>query len=132
MAAQVTAVFDGQCVICRGTRAFVRAFDWFGRVTFMDLHDRAAVRARFPDLDHDAAMGEIHVYDRVGRVYPGFLGTRRMFKEMPLTFPLWLILQFPGMTWVGARVYRWIARRRYAVNRLFGVELAPCDDVCKV
>ncbi|MDZ4770313.1 MAG: DUF393 domain-containing protein [Chloroflexota bacterium] len=128
----VTAVFDGRCVICQATRRVVSALDWRDRVTFLDLHDRADVTARFPALDHDVAMGEIHVYERGGREYVGFLGTRRMLKELPLTFPIWMLLQLPGMTWIGARLYRWIARRRYAINRLFGIDLAPCDDVCKV
>lgn len=132
MAISLTAIFDGQCVICQGTRRVVRTLDWFQRVEFLDLHQAATITARFPALDHAAAMGEIHVYDRAGGEFAGFLGTRRLLKALPLTYPVWLLLQLPGMTWLGARVYRWIARNRYAVNRLFGVELAPCDDVCKV
>jgi predicted DCC family thiol-disulfide oxidoreductase YuxK len=132
MTEAVTAVFDGRCVICQGTRSFVRALDWRGRVGFLDLHDRETVAQRYPSLDHDVAMGEIHVFDRAGRVYVGFAGTRRMLRELPLMFPVWLLLHLPGMMWLGARLYRWVARRRYAVNRLFGVDLAPCEDTCRV
>ncbi len=133
MSISITSVYDGRCVICRASKAFVETFDWRHRVEFLDLHESALVTARYPALDHDAAMGEVHVYDRQGREFAGFLGTRRMLKEMPLTFPIWLLLQLPGMTALGARLYRWIACNRYAVNRLFGVDLTPCeDDVCKV
>lgn len=125
----LTAVFDGQCVICQATRRTVRALDWRRRVEFLDLHDWARVSARFPHLNYDDAMGQIHVYDDAA-VYAGFHGTRRLLKALPLTFPLWLLMQIPGMTPLGERVYRWIARRRYAINRLFGVDL--CEDTCKL
>jgi predicted DCC family thiol-disulfide oxidoreductase YuxK len=131
----VTAIYDGHCVICQTTRRIVRALDWLHRVEFLDLHNMAEVVKRYPDLEHDEMMGEIHVVSDSGRVYPGFDGTRRMLRELPLGFPLWLLLNLPGMRWVGVRVYRWIAKNRYAVNRFFGVELpeADCEDgFCKL
>jgi predicted DCC family thiol-disulfide oxidoreductase YuxK len=127
----VTAVFDGQCVICQSTRRVVRALDWRNRVAFMDLHQAEAVTRRFPWLDHDDAMGEIHVIDAGGAVYAGFEGTRRMLRELPLGYPLWLLLHLPGMAWLGQRVYRFIARRRYAINRLVGRPVCE-TDTCKL
>lgn len=129
----ITAVFDGHCLICQQTRRAVRALDWGRRVEFLDLHAQDTVRSRFPQLDDAALMGEIHVIDARGKVFAGFKGTRRMLRELPLMVPLWALLHLPGMMWVGARVYGWIARNRYAINRLFGVELATCDDgACKL
>jgi predicted DCC family thiol-disulfide oxidoreductase YuxK len=63
----------------------------------------------------------------------GFWAMRRMLRDLPLGFPLWLLLHLPGMNWLGPKVYRLIARNRYAINRFFGVELEECDnDVCKI
>jgi predicted DCC family thiol-disulfide oxidoreductase YuxK len=126
----LTAIFDGNCVICQATRRLVTALDWWRRVEWLDLHQWARVQARYPALAYDDAMGQIHVYDDA-RCYAGFLGTKRLLRALPLTFPIWLLLNVPGMTAVGARVYRFIARRRYAINRLFGVELCE-EDVCKI
>lgn len=128
----VTAVFDGQCVICRSTERVVRALDWRRRVRFLDLHEHERVAATFPWLDQSDAMGQIHVVDERGRVFAGFLGTRRMLRELPLGYPLWLLLQLPGMTRVGERVYRFVARRRYTVNRWFGAPVVCENDVCKI
>ena len=131
----ITALFDGRCVICQTTRRFINALDWFERVEFLDLHHTAEVEARYPQFDHDAMMGEIYV---VGddELYRGFAGVRRMLRETPLGFPLWLIFSLPGMGWLGPRVYAWIAEHRYAVNRFFGVDLTAEDDcvdgVCKI
>jgi predicted DCC family thiol-disulfide oxidoreductase YuxK len=125
----ITALYDGYCVICQSTRRVVKALDWLNRVEFLDLHDASAVQTRFPNMDYAAMMGEIHVMTPNGGVFPGFKGTRRMLRELPLGVPLWLLLQLPGMNWLGPKIYGWIARHRYAVNRFFGVQL-PEDDGC--
>jgi len=137
----LTAIYDGNCVICNTTRHIVNALDWFNRVRFLDLHNRAEVEARFPILDYDRSMGEIHVIDGNGRVFAGFSGTRRMLRALPLGIPLWGVLRLPIIgDWLGPKVYRFIARNRYSINRLLGVDLetlnaqdADCvDGVCKM
>lgn len=127
----VTAVFDGQCVICEATERVVRALDWRRHVAFLDLHETALVEARFPWLDPQVAMGQIHVVDERGAVYAGFMGTRRLLRELPLGYPLWLLLHLPGMTWLGQRIYRFVASRRYVINRLVGRDICE-SDVCSL
>lgn len=129
----ITAIFDGQCVICQASKRVISALDWLHRVEWLDLHDWSAVHARFPSLEYDDAMGQIYVYDDQ-RVYAGFFGVKRLLKVVPLGFPLWLLMQIPGMTAVGQCVYRWIARNRYTINRLLGVNLTDdCEaGVCKI
>jgi predicted DCC family thiol-disulfide oxidoreductase YuxK len=132
----ITAIFDGRCAICQTTRTIIKGLDWFRRVEFLDLHNTSEVIKRFPQLDPGDLMGQIHVIDANQHVYAGFDGTRRMLRDVPLGFPVWLLLHLPGMHHVGVRVYGWIARHRYAVNRFFGVELSDdngCEDgVCKL
>lgn len=131
----ITALFDGYCVICQSTRRIVKTLDWLNRVEFLDLHDTQQVQARYPGMDYNAMMGEIHVITPDKEVYAGFKATRRMLRELPLGFPIWLLLQLPGMDKIGVRVYRWIARNRYAVNRFFGAALPDdgcVDGVCKI
>lgn len=133
----ITAVYDSNCVICNTTRAIVRALDWFGRVEFFDLHEHELLAQRFPFLSYEQCMGEIHVIDGE-RVFAGFAGTRRMLRSLPLGIPLWALLRLPVIgDWLGPALYRFIARRRYAINRLLGVDLekreADCiDGVCKL
>lgn len=129
----VTALFDGYCVICQSTRKTINALDWFNRVEFLDLHEQDTVESRYPDIDYDQLMGEIHVVDTEGGLHAGYYGTRRMLKEVPLGFPIWLILQIPRMDWIGTRVYKFIARNRYQINKLVGNEIPDCvDEVCKI
>jgi len=138
----LTAVFDGHCVICNTTRRIVNALDWFNRVEFLDLHEWQHVADRYPQLDYDTAMGQIHVIDdNNGRVFAGFAGTRRLLRVLPLGLPLYALLRLPIIgDWLGPRIYKFIAANRYAINRLFGVDLdtqqredAACKDgVCKI
>lgn len=128
-AVMVVALFDGRCVICQGTRRTIKSLDWFNRVEFLDLHQKSVVEARYPEYDHEMLMGQIHVVADE-KLYAGFDGTRRMLKEVPLGFPLWLILLLPGMDWLGPKIYGFIAKNRYAVNRFFGVNLEE-DDGCE-
>jgi predicted DCC family thiol-disulfide oxidoreductase YuxK len=46
---------------------------------------------------------------------------------------MWMypLMFLPGITWLGPRVYRWVARRRYALNRLLGNPLCE-DGTCKI
>lgn len=127
----LAVLYDGQCVICNSSRRIVSKLDWRHVVKWYDLHAPDEAGKHFQDIPRADAMGQVHVRDGSGATYAGFLGTRRMLKELPLTFPLWLLLQVPGMTWVGHKVYRWIARNRYTVNRMFGAPV--CDtDTCRI
>ena len=128
MDTMLTALYDGQCVVCRSTCEAMRALDWRKRIEFVDLHESGAWRERCLDLTFEQLMREIHVLDGEGKVYAGFEATRRMLREAPLGFPLWLLLRLRGMDGLGARVYRFIARRRYRINALLGKEPPDCAD----
>ncbi len=124
----LTALYDGNCVICQSSCATLRALDWRRRIQFVDLHDDELWRERYPDLRFDELMGEIHVLDEGGKLYSGFRAGRRLLREMPLGMPLWLLLQLPGMEGIGGRVYRFIAGRRYRINKIFGKAGPDCVD----
>lgn len=126
----LTALYDGKCALCRSTCAAMRKLDWLKRIDFVDLHEGGWARDRFSNLSRASLMREIHVIDADGRLYAGFAGTRRMLKEAPLGFPLWLLLQLPGADAVGRAVYRFIARRRYRINALLGKDLPDCGNDC--
>lgn len=122
----LTAIYDGNCIVCQSSCAALRALDWRGRIDFVDLHEGGA--ARHGELSYEQLMGEIHALDEQGQLYSGFGATRRLLREVPLGLPLWLLLQLPGMSIIGQRVYRFVARRRYRINRFFGVSMPDCAN----
>ena len=124
------ALFDGHCFICRSSRSVIQSLDWMNRVEFIDLHDPETL-SRCPELDDAWLMGEIHVLDG-GSLHVGYDGIRRLLKEVPLGIPIWLLLGLPGMDRIGRRVYRFIVRRRYSINRLVGGMPSCADGSCKM
>ena len=88
----LTALYDGNCLICQSSCELLRALDWRHRIRFIDLHDDAG-RGLRQGLSRAQLLGEIQVFDERGRRYAGFHGTRRLLKELPLGFPIWLLLQ---------------------------------------
>ena len=128
-----TAIYDGFCLICNQTRRTVMALDWFNRVEWLDLHNQEVVEERYPWLTYEQAMGAIHVVDSEDEIYAAYFAVRRMMRDLPLGLPIWAVLHIPGMDWIGQRVYMWIARNRYKINKFFGVELDECvDGYCKL
>lgn len=125
------AIYDGNCVICNQSRRFYTALDWFRRIEWLDLHNWDAVSRRYPTLTYEACMGQMHLVTPEGTLLGGFPAARRTMRDLPLLFPVWALLHLPGMNWLGDKVYRFIARYRYRVNKFFGVDI--CDDgVCKL
>lgn len=126
-----TAIYDGQCVICRQSKRIISVLDWRKRVEFLDLHNWNVVETRYPTLDYEAAMGQMHVVTADGSLLGGFAGVRRLLRDLPLGYPFWLLLHLPGMNWLGERVYGLVARNRYRINRLVGAPVCE-DGTCRV
>jgi predicted DCC family thiol-disulfide oxidoreductase YuxK len=108
----IHVIYDGQCGFCVRALRIARALDVRGVLRFQDASDRAAVEAKFPMLrgaDLDAAM---YVVDADGRAHRGFFAFRRMAWCSPLTWPLLVFFYCPGASFLGPRVYGWVARNR--------------------
>jgi len=112
----LTVLYDGSCSLCRASVARVRPFDTRRRIEFLDLHDPCAQR-RFPQIDRDIAMRWMQAVDARGRVSSGVDAWARIGLLLPgWNLLAWLLL-VPGIRWLGAKIYAWIARNRYRWNR---------------
>jgi len=127
----ITVLYDGYCVICKQSKRIIRALDWLNRVEFLDIHNWNEVETRYPTLDFETAMGQMHTVTPNGALVGGFDGMRRVLRELPLGIPLWLLLQLPGMNWLGPKIYHFIARNRYRINKFFGVDICE-NGACKI
>lgn len=132
---QTAILFDGQCLVCQQSVALIRRLDRTHVILPVDLHDKtataAAVATAAPnhDLSDATLMHEIHVLMPDGQLLGGYPGVRAIAQAIPLTRWIAPILGWPGIAWLGARVYSWIATHRYQINRLFGVEICT-DGTC--
>lgn len=129
---RIVAIYDGQCVLCRQSKRTITWLDWLNNVQFLDLHDWDTVHGRYPNLDKDDLMGAMHIITRDGRALWGFEGLRYVARYLPLGWLALPLLYFPGMGHLGPRLYGWVARHRYQINKLVGAQTCDEDGVCKI
>jgi len=123
-------LYDGLCVLCQQTQRLVRWLDWLGRVERLDAQDRQTINVRFPQLAEQNILGEIFVQTADGGWLVGFFGMRYLAWQLPVAWLLLPILYLPGMNFLGPKAYRWIAKRRYALNKLLGNDCL--DGTCQL
>jgi len=115
-------LFDGACPRCRASMALVTAADPDRVLEPIDL-TAVDVETLHPALTKKACMESMHVISRQGRVTAGFDAVRSIGAWLPLYWPLSMIAWFPGVAWVGRRVYNYLAMTR--------PRDIPCtDDLC--
>lgn len=126
---RTAVLYDGMCVLCVNSVRALRRLDWRKQLDFVDVQDWQTTQRRFPQVERSAALGAIHVITPKGTLHTGYEGVRYLLRYLPLLAWLTPILYVPPITWLGRRLYFWIARRRYAINRLFGRPV--CEDACR-
>lgn len=118
---EITVLYDGNCSLCRASVARLRSFDTRHRVETLDLRDPSA-QTRFPQIARAAAVRWMQAVDAQGRVWSG----AEAWAQIGLLLPGWnliaWILLIPGVRWLAAKMYAWVARNRYRWNS------AACED----
>lgn len=103
-----TCYYDGACGLCRRSARWLVRMDVFGRLRMVD--QTMIADNRLP-IGRDAALVGMPVVAEDGSVLVGFTGVRVAMMQTPLALVGW-VLYLPVVSWVGERVYRWVARRR--------------------
>ena len=115
-------LFDGACPRCRASMALVTAADPDRVLEPIDL-TAVDVETLHPALTKKACMESMHVISRQGRVTAGFDAVRSIGAWLPPYWPLSMIAWFPGVAWVGRRVYNYLAMTRPR-------DILCTDDLC--
>ena len=113
-------IYDGNCGFCVKVLRLFEMADVRHRLVFHDAQQRAATLARFPQL-HDADLDDAMYAIHRGIVARGFFAFRQLIWQSPITWLLIPAFYAPGASWVGPRLYRWVASKRTAMG---------CGDFC--
>ena len=106
-------LYDGGCGLCTGSLAVLTRLDLLDRLRFSDIAtDWSRLSARYPEIDRDACLSDMHVIDQRGRVFRGFDAYRSMAWSVPLGWVLLPLLYLPGVPQLGRSMYRAVASRR--------------------
>jgi predicted DCC family thiol-disulfide oxidoreductase YuxK len=109
---RVDVVYDGLCRFCIRSIRVIQSLDVLRRVSLHDANDREAVAAAFPGLEDADLDDAMYAVDARGRHYRGFYAFRRLTWALPAAWWLIPLLYFPGVSFVGERVYGYVARNR--------------------
>ncbi len=109
--ADMFVLYDGNCGICCRTIATLRAFDLFGRITYVNALDQQAVaRHNLRVLDQQALI-DIHAV--AGQTHwAGFAAYRAIAWRMPLLWLVLPLLYLQPVAVLGQRMYRRVADSR--------------------
>jgi predicted DCC family thiol-disulfide oxidoreductase YuxK len=109
----VDVLYDGKCGLCGRTVSVLKRLDLFGRLRFRDIvSEWPEIQADHPSISSEAAFKDMHAIDALGRVARGFDSYRLVAWSLPLGWVLLPLLYFPGVRFVGQKVYRKVADQR--------------------
>lgn len=109
-------VYDGHCQFCLESVKRIRTLDMFLSLELVDYQEHEDLSKFHPHLTHKEASSQLHLVEPGGKLYGGFNVFRRICFTLPMLYPLIPILYFPGMKWIGAIVYKFIAKNRYFMH----------------
>ena len=117
-------LYDGDCAFCCRSIALVKKLDWLGKLDYVNVRDETLPLLKEPPVAGAPLLEQMHVLPIDGRqLYGGYRAVRWLAWRLPI---LWLAAPFlylPGMTYLGQRIYLWIARNRF--------KIIPCEHgVC--
>lgn len=105
---------DGDCSLCRRSRAWCELRDRDGNVRFIDFRAANGEELPLPPSEHQASMW---VRDRDGALLDGFAAWRRIMAEIPGWRWLARLASLPPFTLIGPPLYRLVAANRRLVAR---------------
>ncbi|MBI3292395.1 MAG: DUF393 domain-containing protein [Elusimicrobia bacterium] len=105
-------LYDEACRLCIGVRRLLAWMDRNRRVTFLPLQDPQAARLAGP-MDSQRFWNAFHLAQPGGRVLTGAAAIPAVIRLLPGGAPLaWLLEHLPGLPWLTARAYQWVAAHR--------------------
>jgi predicted DCC family thiol-disulfide oxidoreductase YuxK len=118
---KAVVLYDGMCPLCQRAVRTLKRLDWLKKLHFQDCRDTDHWPPSAVPLTLKALLAEMHVVTPDRKHAPaGYRAFRWMSWRVPVLMPLAPLMYFPGVPWVGNKVYLWVAKNRY--------NLVPCDD----
>ncbi len=126
METKARVLYDGDCAFCCKSIGLLKKFDWLGQLAYVNVRDESQPMLKEPPVAGAPLLEQMHVVPRDGRhLYGGYAAIRFLAWRLPLTWLTAPFLYLPGMTWLGQKIYLWIARNRF--------KIVPCEHgVCKI
>lgn len=119
-------LYDGDCAFCRKSVELLKKLDWLARLEYVNVRDETQTFLKEPPVAGAPLLEQMHVLTGDGRkLHGGYRAVRSLAWRLPAAWLVAPFLYLPGMTYLGQRVYLWIARNRF--------KIVPCEHgVCSI
>jgi predicted DCC family thiol-disulfide oxidoreductase YuxK len=114
---RLTVLFDANCGVCRRARAWLEQQPAYVRLEFVPAGSSRA-RERFPALDADATLSELHVVADDGRVWSGARAWVLCLWALHATRSLSLRLSGPAGLAVAQGLVARLSAGRYTLSKV--------------
>src|ERR1043165_848795 len=123
---KASVIYDGDWAFCRKSVELLRKLDWLGKLQYVSARDETQPILKEPLVVGAPLLEQMHVLPTDKRhLYGGYKAVRWLAWRLPLAWPIAPLLYLPGMTYLGQRVYMWVARNRF--------KIIPCEHgVCSL
>lgn len=113
--------YDDQCEVCQASLVWLRLLDPDERVDAVPLSSCVGgTGERPPGATDDDLLRQLHAQAPDGSVVMGAPALAALAREFrPVAWIGWLA-QRPGLRWLAAKLYGWVARHRYSLSRCRG------------
>lgn len=112
--AQALLFYDGACRFCVASAERLRGLDTAHRLRMVDFRAPGATEG-VSGFDAARAEQELLLLTPEGRWLGGFDAFRWLSGQLPTLWVVAPVLHFPGMGWLGRRIYAWVADHRYLI-----------------
>lgn len=119
-------LYDGDCAFCRKSVDLLRKLDWRDKLAYVNVREEGQEILQQPATAGAPLLEQMHVLpaDRKA-LFGGYAAIRWLAWRIPLGWLIAPFLYLPGMTWLGQKIYLWIARNRF--------KIIPCEHgVCQL
>ncbi|WP_099220926.1 thiol-disulfide oxidoreductase DCC family protein [Listeria costaricensis] len=107
-------LYDEKCSFCQLSKSIMEKLDWRKKLLFFPLQSYKGTA-----LEPEQLKLTLHVVRSNGRVYRGFYAVRRILTRLPLLKIPSILCYLPFVPRLGEAAYRFVARRRNRIMRLF-------------
>ncbi len=104
--------YDKECPLCLKTKLIVTHFDWMGKIEFKTVQYDSQTEKALEKYSYDELLDNIYSVNSNGKVFVGFDTYLQVMKRIFYLFPLYLILNIPGIYHIGVAVYGYVAKNR--------------------
>ena len=110
-----TLVYDGECPLCTAAAGWAMRKARQGSLELLPC--RAPERAaRFPHIAEETCLTAIQLISPEGRAHSGHEALPHLLAFMRGWRWVAPVLRVPGMAWLSARTYAWVAGHRHALS----------------